>query len=121
RDDLDPQRILALEVRGFASCAQRIEAALFRAGGCGGESRQLEDHPGATVELTQADGQLLPFGRHLDLGTGDDGGLRGCGELDAIAAQNDRRLLGSSSSTAKAAETTAETTAATRTGGCAGA
>src|SRR5690606_5969490 len=69
RNDLDPQRILVLEVRGFVGRAQRIEIALFLTGRCGGETRQLEDHPRAFVQLTQADGQLLPFGCHLDLGT----------------------------------------------------
>src|SRR5215471_5494786 len=44
-DHLDPKCILVLEVRGLAGLAQRIQAVLRRTRGCGGESRQLEDHP----------------------------------------------------------------------------
>src|SRR5262245_39935013 len=44
-DQLDPERILVLEVRGVAGRAQRIQTVLLRTRGCGGESRQLEDYP----------------------------------------------------------------------------
>src|SRR6187431_505890 len=46
-DNLDPERILALVVRGGAGLAQCIQAVLLRTRGCGGESRQLKDHPRA--------------------------------------------------------------------------
>src|SRR5262245_3824690 len=39
-DHLDPEGILVLEVRGVAGLAQRIEAALLRTRGCGGEALQ---------------------------------------------------------------------------------
>ncbi len=52
-DHLDPQCILVLEVRGVAGLAQRIQAGLLRTRGCGGESRQLEDHPRAVVQFRQ--------------------------------------------------------------------
>ena len=42
-DHLDPKCILVLEVRRVAGLAQRIQAALLRTRGCGGEPRQLED------------------------------------------------------------------------------
>src|SRR6185436_19259703 len=53
RDHLDPECILVLEVRGFAGLAQRIEAVLRRTRGCGGESRKLEDDPGAAIQFRQ--------------------------------------------------------------------
>src|SRR6476620_9448858 len=68
-DYLDPERILVLVVRRVAGRAQRIQAVLLRTRGCGGESRQLEDYPGAFVQLRQAEVQGRPFGGHLDLGT----------------------------------------------------
>src|ERR1700689_5826785 len=48
-DNLDPERVLALVVRGDAGLAQRIQAVLRRTRGCRGESRQLEDHPRAAI------------------------------------------------------------------------
>src|SRR5690606_22721082 len=50
-DELDPKRTVALVVRGVADCAQRIEAVHGRARGGGRETRQLEDHPRAGVQL----------------------------------------------------------------------
>src|SRR5687768_15363023 len=50
-DKLDPERILALVVRGVAGLTQRIQAVLRRTRGRGGESRQLEDHPRAAIQL----------------------------------------------------------------------
>src|SRR5579862_1625971 len=52
-DNLDPQRVLALVVRGDAGLAQPIEAVLRRARGCRGESRQLENHPRAAIEFAE--------------------------------------------------------------------
>src|SRR6185295_3668591 len=93
-DHLDPQCILALEVRGVAGLAQRIQAALLRTRGCGGEPRQLEDHPRTGIHFRQREGNVRPFGGHLDLGTGSYV-ARGLGVLPAIAAENDRRLSSS--------------------------
>ena len=45
RDKLDPKRAIAFVVRGGGGVAQRIQAVLWRTGICGGESRQLENHP----------------------------------------------------------------------------
>src|SRR5688500_13007855 len=69
-DDLDPQRILVLEVRRVAALAHRIQSALLRTRGCSRESRQLEDHPRAAIHLRQGERHGRPFGGHLDLGTG---------------------------------------------------
>src|SRR5688500_10343107 len=54
RNELDPQRILAFVVRGGIGLAKCIQAALLRTRCRGSESRQLEDHPGAIVELAHA-------------------------------------------------------------------
>src|ERR1043166_2654843 len=56
-DHLDPQCILVLEVRGVARLARRVETVLRRTRGCGGESRQLEDHPRAGIHFRQGEGQ----------------------------------------------------------------
>src|SRR5688572_32221310 len=69
-DHLDPKCILVLEVRRVAGLAQRIQAALLRTRGCGGEPRQLEDHPRAGIHFRQGEGHGWPFGGQLDLGTG---------------------------------------------------
>ena len=53
-DNLDPERVLALVVRGGAGLAQRIQAVLRRTRGCSGESRQLEDHPRAAIQFAEA-------------------------------------------------------------------
>ncbi len=95
-DNLDPERILALVVRGGAGLAQRIQAVLRRTRGCGGESRQLEDHPRAAIQFRHAEGHGRPFGGHLDLGAGSYVGCPVSGELLAIAAENDWRLSRSS-------------------------
>src|SRR5215471_13282389 len=98
-DHLDPECILVLEVRGLAGLAQRIQAVLRRTRGCGGESRQLEDHPRAGVHFRQGEGQGRPFGGHLDLGTGSYV-ARVKRVLPAIAAKNDWRLSRGSSRSA---------------------
>src|SRR5690606_6242910 len=110
RDELDPECVVGLVVRGDVGPAQRIQAALLRARRRRGEPRQLEDHPRATVQLAHADRQGRPFGCHLDLGTGNYVGFTGNGELLAVAADNDRRLR--RSGCAAASTTTAETAAA---------
>src|SRR5580692_11337895 len=69
-DNLDPERVLALVVRGDAGLAQRIQAVLRRTRGCSGESRQLEDHPRAAIQFAEAQDHLRPFGSHLDLDAG---------------------------------------------------
>src|SRR5262249_54255472 len=91
RDDLDPERILVLEVRGVASLAQFIQTVLLRTRGCGGESRQLEDYPGAFLHLIHGESHGWPFSGHLDFGASANGAVRYCVIL-AIAAQNDWRL-----------------------------
>src|SRR5262252_5121359 len=90
-DHLDPECILVLVVRGVAGLAQRIQAVLRRTRRCGGESRQVEDDPGAFVQLRQGEGHGRSFGGHLDLGTGSYVGARYV-VLLAIAAENDWRL-----------------------------
>src|SRR5580658_863021 len=69
-DNLHPERILALIVRGRTGLAQRSQAVLRRTRGCGGESRQVEDHPRAAIQFAEAQVHGLPLGGHLDLGTG---------------------------------------------------
>src|SRR5689334_1242517 len=98
RDHFDPECILAFEVRRFGGLAQRVQAVLRRTRGCRGETRQLEDHPRAAIQFIQGEGNGLPFGGHLDLGTGSYVGAAGNGELLAIAAENDWRLRRSSRS-----------------------
>src|SRR5688500_8514238 len=108
-DHLDPQCILGLEVRRVACLAQSIQAALLRTRGCGGEPRQLEDHPRAGIHFRQGEGQVRPFGGHLDLGTGSYV-ARGLSVVPAIAAQNDGRLSRSSTGTAGSRARCARTT-----------
>src|SRR5688572_18403114 len=91
-DHLDPQCILVLEVRGVAGLAQRIQAGLLRTRGCRVEARQLEDHPGALVQLRQPEVHGRPFGSQLDLGTGSYVRSPDDGVVLAIAAENHRRL-----------------------------
>src|SRR5215510_7439182 len=110
-DHLDPKCILVLEVRGVAGLAQRIQAVLRRTRGCGGESRQLEDHPRAAIHFRQGEGHGRPFGGYLDLGTGSYV-ARGLGVLPAIAAENDWRL---SSCTGTASGSSAGTSCCNRT------
>src|SRR5688572_32839554 len=109
-DDLDPQRILVLEVRRVAGLAQRIQAALLRTRGRSRESRQLEDHPRAAIHLRQGEKHRRPVGGHLDLGTGSYV-ARGLRVLPAIASENDWRLR-------SCAATAASTTRSARTGSC---
>src|SRR5688572_21683404 len=116
-DHLDPQCILILEPRRVAGLAQRIQAALLRTRGCGGEPRQLEDHPRAGIHFRQGEGHVRPFGGQLDLGTGSYV-ARGLGVLLAIAAENDWRLSSSSTGTAASSTTCARTTSTTSTGAC---
>src|SRR5687768_1359706 len=101
-DHFHPQRILVLKVRRVGGRAQLIQAALLRTRGCGRESRQLEDHPRASIHFRQDEGHGWPFGGHPDLGTGS---YVACGlrVLPAIAAEHDWRLRGC---TASAASTT---------------
>src|SRR5262249_14488260 len=117
-DHLDPKCILVLEVRGLAGLAQRIQAVLRRTRGCGGESRQLEDHPRAGVHFRQGEGQGRPFGGHLDLGTGSHVARR-LGVLPAIAAENDWRLS-SCSCSCTASRSSAGTSGRTKTTGTTG-
>src|SRR6202034_3692507 len=70
RDQLDPKRTVAFVVRGGTGLAKCIQAALLRTRRGSGESRQLEDYPGAFVQFRHAERQGRPFGRHLDFGTG---------------------------------------------------
>src|SRR5579863_8436369 len=127
-DNLDPEFTLVLEVRGFTGLAQCIEAVLLRTRGCGGESRQIEDHPRAFLPFRQGEGHGRPFGGHLDFGTGSYGAIR-CGEVLAVAAENDWRLSRSctrasgSASAASATRTartarTARSPGSTATSGC---
>src|SRR5262249_22783322 len=90
-DHLNPQCILALVVRGVSGFPERIEVALLRPRGCGGEPRQIKDHPRAAIQFRQGEGHGRPFGGHLDLGTGSYVGT-GYVVLLAIAAENDWRL-----------------------------
>src|ERR1700733_15273092 len=103
-DNLDPECILVLEIRGGAGLAQRIQAVLRRTRGCGGESRQLKDHPRAGIQFRQGEGHGRPFGGHLDLGTGSYVGARHVVPL-AIAAENDWRLRSSTRASAASATT----------------
>src|SRR5262245_10635153 len=110
-DNLDPECILVLVVRGGAGLTQRIQAVLGRTRGCGGESRQLEDHPRAGIQFRQGQGHGRPFGSHLDLGTGSYVGA--CYVvLFAIAAENDWRL--SRCTGTASTESTGRTTATRR-------
>src|SRR5271166_102025 len=102
-DNLDPECILVLEIRGVAGHAQRIQAVLLRTRSCSGESRQLEDYPGSFVQFRQREGHGRPFGGHLDLGAGSYVGASYV-VLLAIAAENDWRLR-RSPATAKCAGT----------------
>src|SRR4030095_3742105 len=103
-DELDPKRTVAFVVRGVTGLAQCIQAALLRTRGCGGESRQLEDHPRTGIQFPHVEGQGRPFGGHLDLGTRSYVGFSADGEILAIAAENDwrlRRCTGTSDSTTR--------------------
>ena len=106
-DHLDPECILVLVVRGVAGLAQRIQAVLRRTRGCGGESRQIKDHPRAFLQFRQGEGHGRPFGGHLDLGTSSYGARYVV--LLAIAAENDWRLSRSTSASASAAKATTRT------------
>src|SRR5262249_53390593 len=115
-DHLDPKCILVLEVRGVAGLAQRIQAVLWRTRGCGGESRQLEDHPRTAIHFRQGEGQGRPFGGHLDFGAGSYV-ARGLGVLPAIAAENDWRLSSCTSTASRSSAGTSGRTRTTRTTG----
>src|SRR4029453_14893133 len=102
-DKLDPERAVALVVRGGVGLAQRVEALHRRTRGCGGESRQLEHHPRTGIQFRHAEGQGRPFGGYLVLGARAHVGCTVGGELLAIAAENDWRPCrwsGTSDSTA---------------------
>src|SRR5262245_21280427 len=90
-DELHPQRTVALVVRGGAGLAKCIEAALLRTRRCGGESRQIEDHPRTGLQFLHVDVQGGPFGGHLVLAARSYVGFPVGGELLAIAAENDWR------------------------------
>src|SRR5690606_16884716 len=107
-------RILALVVRGRVGRPQGIEAVLLGTRGGGGESGQLEDHPGAGIQFRQRQIHGRSFGGHVDLGTGTDVG-RGQFVLLAVAAQDHRRLSSAATSAeGTAAEATATAATATR-------
>src|SRR5215469_10027571 len=107
-DNLNPECILVLVVRGNAGLTQRIQAVLRCTRGCGGESRQLKDHPRAGIQFRQGEGHGRPFGGHLDLGTGSYVGARYV-VLLAIAAENDWRLSSSTSASASSSAASATT------------
>src|SRR5690606_36076413 len=67
-DHLDPKRVLVLEIRALARLAQRVQAVLLFRAFCVGKARQLEDHPGAQVHLTEVQRELRSLGLYLDLG-----------------------------------------------------
>ncbi len=90
-DKLDPKRTVAFVVRGGTGLAKCIQAVLRRTRRCGGESRQLEDHPRAAIQFLHAEVQRRPFGGHLDLGTRSHVGFCGDSKFLAIAAENDWR------------------------------
>src|SRR5262249_53598359 len=90
-DKLDPKRTVALVVRGRVGLAQRLQALLRGARGCGGESRQLEHHPRTGIQFRHAESQGRPFGGDLVLGARSYVGCTVGGELLAIAAENDWR------------------------------
>src|SRR6185436_1987154 len=102
-------------VRGFAGLAQRIEAVLRRTRGCGGESRKLEDDPGAAIQFRQGERHGRPFGGQLDLRTGSHVGGAGYGELLAVAAEYDWRLRRRSGRTSTASPERPSTEAASWT------
>src|SRR5882724_11861622 len=52
-DHLHPECILVLEVGRLAGLAKRFQAGLLRTRVCRVEARQLEDYPGAFVQLRQ--------------------------------------------------------------------
>src|SRR6202021_3050281 len=93
-DKLNPKRTVAFVVRGGTGLAKCIQATLLRTRRCGGESRQLEDHPRAAIQFLHAEGQGRPFGGHLDLGARSYVGFSGDGKILAIAAENDWRPRG---------------------------
>ncbi len=88
---------------------------------CGGESRQLEDHPRAAIQFLHAEGQGRPFGGHLDLGTRSYVGFSGDAEILVIPAENDwrpRRCSGAQDPVSGANETTEATPASASTASC---
>src|SRR6185312_9748017 len=91
-DNLDPERVLALVVRGGTGVAQCIQAVLRRTRSGSGEARQLEDHPRAALQFAEAQGHGRPFSGHLDLGAGAYVGFTAQDDVLAIAAENDGRL-----------------------------
>src|SRR5688500_11897243 len=90
-DKLDPQRTVALVVRGGGGLAQRIDAVHRRTRGRGRESRQLEHHPRTGIEFRHAEGQVRPFRGDLVLGASSYVGCTVRSELLAIAAELDWR------------------------------
>src|SRR5690349_9016151 len=90
-DDLYPQRVLALVVRGGGGLAQRRQAALLHTRRCSGESRQLEHHPRTGIQFLHVDVHGWPLGCHLVLAARAHVGFPIGGEALAIAAENDRR------------------------------
>src|SRR4030095_16883427 len=90
-DQLDPERTRALEVRGVAGLAQRIQAGVRRTRGCGGESWQLKDHPGALIQFRHGEVHVRPFGGHLDLGPGSYA-ARGYGGFLSLAGEKEWRV-----------------------------
>src|SRR5687768_17044740 len=92
-DQLDPQGILGAEIGRLVRLAQCVHAALFRSGGCRGQTRQFEQDPRALVHFGQAESDFRPFGLDLDLGAGTHGALVAADlEFLAIASERDGRL-----------------------------
>src|SRR5690606_11872621 len=87
-NQLDPQRIFILVVRGGAGVAQRIKAGLLLARRGAGEARQLEHYPRTGIQLLHVDVQVWPFGAYLVLGACAYVGFPTGGELIAIAAEH---------------------------------
>src|SRR5580698_6821182 len=117
RDKLDPKRTVAFVVRGGTGLTKCIQAALLGTRRCGGESRQLEDHPRAAIQFLHVEGQGWPFGGHLDLGTRSYVGFSGDVKILAIAAENDwrpRRCSGAQDPVSGANERTATSASTTR-------
>src|SRR5690606_35067554 len=67
-DELDPQRLVILEVRGLGGLAQRVQARLFDTLGRSGEAGKLEDHERAPVHFAQGQRQAVAPGFDPDFG-----------------------------------------------------
>lgn len=63
-NELDPKSVIILVISSVAGRTQCTQAIRFLTGSCGAEAWQFEDHPGAVIQLTEADRELFPFGCH---------------------------------------------------------